>query len=131
MSRMIRGTVYGSAVVLALALVGSIASRALGFDYDSLAPISLLMYAVVGAYVGVADTVARATLAGAIVGVVDATLGWAVAFAIGPGRPQVGERITFLGFFNTLLFVAAVAAVLAAVAGWIACHLRRRRRARA
>jgi hypothetical protein len=130
MSRTVRGTVYGAAAVLALDTLGSIASRLAGFDYAVLAPVSFLIFAATGAFVGLAAPVGSAVMAGAAVGVVDATLGWAIAYAIGPGRPGPDERITALGFVNTVLFVTCVAAVMAAVAGWIVGLLRRRRRRR-
>ncbi len=131
MSRAVRGTIYGAAAVLALAAIGSLASRALGFDYALLTPITLLIFAAIGAYVGATELAWRAAIVGAVIGVIDATLGDAIAWAIGPGRPQVGERITVLGFFNTVLFVAVTAAVLAAIGAWVWGWVGRRRRARA
>jgi hypothetical protein len=129
MSRTVRGLLYGAAAVLALDTVGALASRGLGFDYARLTPISILLYAVAGAYVGAADRVSRATAVGAILGAIDATIGWAIAWVIGPGRPQEGERITLLGLFNTALFVAVLAAAAAAVGAGLVRLGRRRRRA--
>jgi hypothetical protein len=128
MSRTVRGTVYGAAAVLALDTLGSIASRLAGFDYAMLAPVSLLIYAATGAFVALAAPLSRAIIAGAAVGFVDATLGWVIAYAIGPGRPGPDERITALGFVNTVLFVACLAAVSAAVGGWVGSRFRHRRR---
>ena len=128
MSRVVRGTLYGAAAVLALATIGSLASRALGFNYTALAPLSLGIFAGIGAYVGVAERVSRAAIVGAAVGLIDATVGWAIAWAIGPGRPEVGERITLLGLFNTSLFVALLAAALAALGAWLAKRVQGRRR---
>jgi hypothetical protein len=128
MSRTARGTLYGAAAVLALDAIGSLASRAMGFDYAMLTPISFLFYAAIGAYVGVREPVSRAAIVGAAVGLIDATVGWAISWVIGPGRPQVGERITLLGLFNTALFVAVLAALGAAVGAWLARWVRRQRR---
>jgi hypothetical protein len=127
MSRVVRGITYGAVAVLALAALGSAASRLLGFEYALLTPITLLLYVGVGAYVGLGAPVARATLAGAAVGAIDATLGWLIAYAIGPGRPGPGERVELVGLINTLLFVACVAAVSAAIGALIAQWSRRRR----
>jgi hypothetical protein len=128
MSRTLRGTVYGAAAVLALETLGSVAARLAGFDHATLAPLSFLIYAATGAFVALAAPFGSAVMAGAAVGFVDATLGWAIAYAIGPGRPGPDERITALGFMNTVLFVTCLAAVIAAVGGWIGGLLRRRRR---
>jgi hypothetical protein len=129
MSRVVRGALYGAAAVLALDTIGSFASRALGFDYAFLAPMTLLIAIAIGAYVGATERVSRAALAGAVVGVSDATVGWAIAWAIGPGRPQIGERITLLGFFNTVVFVAVLGAAGAAVGAWLVRRVRHRPRA--
>jgi len=131
MSGLVRGTMYGGAAVLALDTLGALASRAIGFEYASLAPLSILLYAAIGAYVSVAEPVPRAAIVGALVGVIDATLGWAIAWAIGPGRPQAGERITLLGLFNTTLFVSVLAAAAAAIGAWLSRWARRRKRAKA
>jgi hypothetical protein len=128
MSRVVRGTLYGAVAVLGLDTIGALASRAFGFEYALLAPLSLLLYAAVGAYVGTRDHVARAAGAGALVGLLDATIGWLIAWGIGPGRPQPGERITLLGLFNTMLFVAVLAAVAATAGTWVARWVERRRR---
>lgn len=126
MSRSVRGILYGAAAVLALAALGSVASQAVRFEYAMLAPVSFLIYAAIGAYVGAAESISRAAVAGAVVGVIDATLGWAISWAIGPGQPQVGERITLLGRFNTAIFVALLAATGAVVGAWVAGRRRRR-----
>jgi hypothetical protein len=129
MSRTVRGTLYGAVAVLALDTIGALASRTLGFEYAMLAPISFLLYAATGAYVGLTERVSRAVIAGAVVGVIDATLGWAISWVIGPGQPQAGERITLFGLFNTALFVAVLSAVGAAIGAWLARWARRRSRA--
>jgi hypothetical protein len=128
MSRPTRGVLYGVAAVLALDTAGSVASQAFGFDYATLTPVSIVIYAAIGAYVGTTEPVSRAAIAGAVVGLVDATLGWAISWAIGPGRPLAEERITPLGLFNTAVFVAVLGAVAASVGAWVV-HRRRRKRA--
>ena len=130
MSRTVRGILYGAAVVLAVSLVGSAASQTLGFDYSVLAPVSVVVYVAVGVYVGLRARVSEAAIAGAAVGLIDATLGWGISWLIGPGRPQAGEAITLLGWFNTTFFVALLSAAGAALGAWLV-HRRRRRRASA
>jgi hypothetical protein len=129
MSRTARGTLYGAVAVLALDTIGAFASRTLGFEYAMLAPISFVLYTAIGAYVGVAERVSRAAMVGAVVGVIDATLGWAISWVLGPGQPQAGERITLFGLLNTMLFVAVLAAAGAALGASIASWVRRRSRA--
>jgi hypothetical protein len=131
MSRTVRGILLGGAAVLAIAFAGSVASRTLGFDYSLVAPISIAVSVAIGVYVGLGGRVSQAAIAGGTVGVIDATLGWAISWAIGPGRPQPGEAITFLGAFNTTLFVALLYAAGAALGAWLIHRRRRRRAARA
>ena len=128
MSRAVRGILYGGAAVLAISALGSVAARMLGFEYSLLTPVSLVAYVAVGAYVGLRARVSQAAIVGAVVGVIDATLGWAISWAIGPGRPQAGEAISALGLFNTAVFVALLSAASAALGAWIV-HRRRRHRA--
>jgi hypothetical protein len=58
--------------VLAVAAVGSLAAKVIGFEYALLTPVSLLVYAAAGAYVGVAVSASRAAAIDALIGVIDA-----------------------------------------------------------
>lgn len=69
--------------------LASLASRALGFPYERASVGSYLIYLAVGFAVARASTRSRvrsAALGTGLVGLVDATIGWGVSWAIGPGR---------------------------------------------
>ena len=77
-------------LVLAVDALAAAASRELGFRYESLALVSAVMYALIGFVGARRTTMMRAAIATGIVGLVDATLGWAIQTALHP----TGEAIT-------------------------------------
>ena len=87
MKPIISAILVGSLAVISFDAVGSLASRSLGFKYKSLIFGSWLLYATVGYFVGRGSDLWSCAFAGSIVGLVDATLGWAVSWWIGPGHP--------------------------------------------
>jgi hypothetical protein len=83
----------GSLSVLVLDTGGSLASRRFGFPYPWLALASWVIYALVGiATIRRTGSAGDALLAGVLVGAVDATIGWAISWRIGPGAPAVNAR---------------------------------------
>jgi hypothetical protein len=125
MSRSVRGALYGVVAVLVLDTLGSLASRALGFDYGSLSFVSTLIYAAVGAYVGLGAPLSRAATAAAVVGLVEATIGWAISWAIGPGRPEPGDPSSAASIAFAVVFVTLLAAGVGTIGGWLARRSRR------
>jgi len=77
---------WGVTAVLLLDTAGSIASRVLGFRYARLVVCSFLIYLLVGLSTARTGSLGAATVAGAAVSFVEATLGWAIAWFLGPGR---------------------------------------------
>ena len=55
-------------------------------------------------------------VAGAAVGLVDASLGWAISSLVGPGGPEAGPTSP-AAWVGTALFVMALAALVAALGG--------------
>lgn len=114
------GTVAGALGVLTLDTIGALASRRFGFRYAVLAPASFLIYGLVGY---VAGRYGRSELVGAVagslVGLVDATLGWWIAWRIGPGRlPEDDATATSLirAAGTTVLVATLLGVVGAAIA---------------
>ena len=76
----------GAAIVIFDALAAS-AAKTFDFDYALAVFGPFLIYGVVGCLVSrTGGTLPAAAVAGAAVALVDATAGWAVSAAIGPGR---------------------------------------------
>ena len=111
----------GSAAVLALDTIGSLASLRFKFAYARLAPVSYLLWALAGfaAVVGqvseIRDAVALGALAGGVVGLVEATIGWWISWRLGPGRIPA-ERVR-PGLIQRIVVIVAIRAALFGAAG--------------
>jgi hypothetical protein len=83
--------VCGTAVLL-FDTGAALASRGWGFDYRSLAPVWFILYFCAGVGGGRIAGVLAGGVAGAITALVQATLGWAIATALGVSgsSPPIG-----------------------------------------
>jgi hypothetical protein len=75
----------GSIAVIILDAVGSYASNKFGFRYTKLVLGSFCIYGCVGALAAHNGSVGIGAVAGGLVAM-DATIGWAISWYIGPGR---------------------------------------------
>jgi hypothetical protein len=112
-----RVIVWGAIAIIVFDAVAAAASRQFGFKYTAAAFGSYLLYAAVGYLASRAGTVSDAGAAGAAMGMVDATLGWAVSWAIGPGRMPDGT-LTVSRWVVTLVVVTIIAAICGALGGF-------------
>jgi hypothetical protein len=104
-------------VVLCSDTVGSLAAGSRGFNYAYLAPINLLLYLAAG-FLGAGGDWRYGVLAGGLVALIDATLGWAISSRIGVGVPAGGwtrHRVA-----TTVVNVTAMGAGLGAIGAVIA-----------
>jgi len=62
--------------------------------------------------------IATAATTASLVGLVEASAGWAVSWIIGPGRPPNGISLTLKRWIVAAVFVAALAAVCGVVGGF-------------
>ena len=110
----------GGAAVLGFDLVASLASRSLGFDYSRASIGSFVLYFAVGYFAARGATTGplrHAAMAGAAVGLVDASLGWAISSTVGPGRPSGSPELTVWLWAMTAMIVMGGAAVIAVLGG--------------
>jgi hypothetical protein len=70
---------FGLLSVTLIDALGSVASRKLNFTYAYLTPISLIVYSLIGFYLGQKANLSTALISAALVGVYDATIGWTLA----------------------------------------------------
>jgi len=97
--------------------VGSLASRYFGFSYALLTPGSLLIYGTVAALVARRRNWVHGLLASTVLAFTDVTVGWAVSWVIGPGRPESGlTPITVIGAAMTAFVLGGLAG---AIGAWI------------
>ena len=111
--------VVGAGAVLVLDTIGAIGALRLGFRYERLMPVSFALYALAGALVVRAGgSPADGAAVGAVLGLVDATLGWAISWWLGPGRPPAGA-----GAFGVVAAALVLVPLTAAALGWVGAHL--------
>jgi len=108
----------GVAAVLLYDVVGSIASLSLGFNYQWFVFGSLVIYGVVGYFVGKKKNAVFGFLAGALTGLVDSTLGWYISWTIGPGKPEIEMDATMI--IGTIVIVTILAALIGLIGGFAA-----------
>jgi hypothetical protein len=105
----------GAAAVVAFDALASLASLRFGFAYSSAVVGSYIIYVATGFAAGRAGGWKHGAIAGAVLGLVDGTLGWGVAWLIGPGKPPAD-----LSFSPWMLPVAVLAVSIgAAICGGV------------
>jgi hypothetical protein len=124
MNKIGRIIAFSAAGIIVIDALGALASRGLGFSYRHLIPVSFLTYVTIGFFVAKYATVIAAILAAAITGFVEATIGWAVSWNIGPGRPtglagEVGELEFAIAVALTIIFAVLFAATGGVLGGII------------
>lgn len=103
--------------VIVFDAVASSAALLIGFDYGYAVIGSCVLYVAFGFLASRARTVGFATVVGVLIGLTDATLGWAVSWAIGPGRLEAGMLTpwTWVNAASLVVALAAICALLGAV----------------
>ena len=110
----------GASVVLCYDTAAALASRRFGFRYSRAQIGSYLLYAAIGYATVRNGTAVTPYTAGAVIGLVDVTAGWAVSWAIGPGRPPSGTLVP-----RQWLFIAAIMVMVAGICGMLGGALAR------
>jgi hypothetical protein len=106
MKRLLFVTSVGILVALTYDVFGSMLSRSLGFNYGLLAFGSPGIYCAAG-YAASKNSYVSGVLSAAIVGFVDATLGWYLSWLIGPITSL--EELTIFTIVSVVPFVTGVA----------------------
>jgi hypothetical protein len=97
--------------VLVLDGFGSIASRRFNFNYARLAPLSFIIYTIIG-FEGAreADQVTGIILAAAI-GFFDATIGWKFCMVLKPNTGQLDNNPSVARWISTAIFLTLLAGI--------------------
>lgn len=104
----------GVVAILVFDTLASFASEVFGFAYGYATIGSVLIYSTIGYFVFLIRGLVQAIGAALLVGLVDATLGWYIAWQIGPGVLEVGS-VTAALILGTLVIVSVMATVCALV----------------
>lgn len=119
--------IVGALAILAFDALGALVSQSVGFPYGALAPGSYAIYSIVAILAVRKSSLWTAAMVVGFLGAVDATWGWAISSAIGPGRPD--QPVPAIGTLFTAIFVAATAAVVGFLASWVYLKVRGRQSA--
>ncbi|QNP40174.1 hypothetical protein [Lysobacter solisilvae (ex Woo and Kim 2020)] len=114
--------------VIAFDAVASVASLGLGFPYSYATLGSAALYIVFAYFAARMFGFWPALLLGAVMGITDVTLGWAVSWAIGPGRVS-GVTLTPSVWVYTAVFAIVLGAIFGLIGGGIGALTRWRRAA--
>jgi hypothetical protein len=115
--------VIGVIAIVAFDAATAFAAREIGFPYARAIFGSYAIYFTIGllaARTEAPSPVRSAIAAAAAAGLADASLGWAVSWALGPGRLPQGAILTPGKWLATAVFVVIVAGAIGAVGGGIA-----------
>ena len=127
MSPTMRAALLGAAAVTVFDAIAAAAARYFGFPYGNAALGSWLIYAAVGfAAVRLGAGIGGGVAAGALTALADATLGWAVSWVMGPGRPP-GGALTPGMWAAAAASVIAMGAVVACLGATVGAFVRPRR----
>jgi ABC-type Co2+ transport system permease subunit len=118
MDRATKTILIGALAVVTYDAAGAGASRLLGIRYGVLALGSYAIYSAVSYQIARESGIVAAIAAGAAIAFIDATLGWAISWAIGPGRPETA--VTPILVLGTVFVVVISGAVFGLAAGFIA-----------
>ncbi len=113
-----RAALFGAIAILLFDTVASLASRALGFPYGAAAIGSWIIYALTGAYAARSGRIRSGLSAGAVVGLVEATVGWWISVQIGPGMPPEGMPTPW-GIAVTVVIVTLLAAAVGTMGAFL------------
>ena len=101
----------GIVCVLLIDSLGAIAAKKLSFNYKKLRVLSLLVYLSIGYFSGQNTGPVVTALVCILVGLVDSTIGWKIAWAIGPGKlPDENNTKAYI-----VKYIIAVALIAGAI----------------
>jgi hypothetical protein len=121
-----RVILLGAAAILVFDALGSLAAKALGFDYGALSPGSYLIDAAIAFAAARVAGFKAGVLAATTVALIEATAGWAISWIIGPGRlPGVSVSV----IAGIVVWVTATGALAGAAGAGLAKLVRKDRAA--
>jgi hypothetical protein len=115
-------------IMLGWEVIAAVVALATGTPHERFALGDYIIYASTGFAVARRRGVFASPLGGAAIAAVDATLGWTIAWVLGPGRPEMGFTQPWL-LLATVCFVIVIGAALGISGGIVGEFFRRRRAA--
>src|SRR5687767_5139606 len=88
--------VIGVLLVVVFDVAASLIAVSTGIPYFTFAIGSLLIYVLFGFLTGLYSKWFYGAAAGAVIGLVESTLGWAISWYIGPGKPEIEMNVLLI-----------------------------------
>jgi len=123
MKYIIKITLLGILAILFIDTVGSITSNKLNFSYSYLSPISFLIYTSIAFWVTREINRKTGITIAALLGLIDATIGWKISIALGANIENATIEITLMTWTFTALFAAGIAALFGLLGAWLATKI--------
>jgi hypothetical protein len=105
----------GVITVILFDISASVLSSYLGLSYGYFSIGSFLIYLAFGFLGARVSSWFYGSVVGAILGLADSTIGWAISWSIGPGRPEMEMNGLLIAI--TVLFVMVYGAVVGLIGG--------------
>lgn len=116
--------ILGSVLVIIFDTLASLISFHFQVSYGLFIIGSIFIYAYIGFYCARYGGLLWSAVGAAIIGAVDSTLGWYVAWAIGPGRTD--NALNYTEILVTIIFIASMAIPVGLIGGLFYRLLNRR-----
>ena len=113
--------VLGMLTIVIVDTLAALASKYLGFKYKWAMVGSVALYVATGWFAVKASPTPSPGMAAAMVGVAESTLGWAIAWRLGPGKSPT-EKHMVAQVVVAVFGGALIAAAVGWLAGWGARH---------
>jgi hypothetical protein len=98
----------GIAAVTAIDVFGSITSRRWNYLYPHLTPLSLIVYTMIGFFVGRSSDLISAASVACLVGIYDATVGWKLALILNANFGEYKEHVLKLNAYSRILRMISI-----------------------
>ena len=103
--------IFGCLTVLIVDVLGSIASRRLNFNYSRVAPLSFLIFCIIG-FVGTHESnQVTGIILTAAVGFFDSTIGWKTSGLLKANTGKIDNNPSVSRWISTSIFVTLLAAI--------------------
>lgn len=115
MNRVTRIILLGAVVIVAYDTMTALVSAGFGISYGLFSIGSFLIYFLFGLLTALKSRWLVGALAGAVIGFAEATVGWAISWAVGPGKPPVD--MDAVAIIATIALVIPIGAFLGLLGG--------------
>jgi hypothetical protein len=124
MNKVFRTIMLGAALIVAYDTLTALLSAATGISYGLFSIGSFLIYILFGFLVGRHSRWYLGAVSGAVIALAESTIGWAISWYIGPGKPpiEIDASATVIG---VIALVIPFGAFLGLIGGLLSLAVRR------